>query len=425
MLTYSQINSGLMRFTKQMALDNTKKILEHYELKWKWIAVAFEPGHNNPHYHVGYVLDYEERVDIRTGMTTPWKIGEYQCNVRNFHAEDPLILYLGKCDREPLCLEIDIRQRYLGMASPWVKILEYLREPSNGTLEERIHFCEEFHTCTWWSQYSKVKDYIEHIRAREHRLNKSECCLLFEARRDYPPGYTHEQKAIWHAEHMDHPFFFYKTPRKTGDWNILLRGDTYIGKTTNIKRVLQEGGLKWYLIPKFTKDHRKVNHAHYQDGAFDLGLCDEFNACWQMEPNWLKLWLDGDPMPLDAMYDKNKWKHDNIPSIFITNRSLEKIYAKLKEESPEEYESVARRFVELHIYNWRKHATTTEAFFGEFGAYDIRTVKLVRKEQTQQTDQAETNADLWFESTLSPQDEEEIQAIIHAEQSRASAAGSP
>lgn len=107
------------------------------------------------------------------------------------------------------------------------------------------------------------------------------------------------------------------TTRNFRQEQLFLSGPPAIGKTTLILQLARF--LRIYNIPT-DEDF----YDDWEDGSYDLAVMDEFKANKTVQ--WLNRWLDGSMMPLKkkgSQYLKRK----NIPTIILSNYTLEECYS--------------------------------------------------------------------------------------------------
>lgn len=106
---------------------------------------------------------------------------------------------------------------------------------------------------------------------------------------------------------------------------LYLYGPPDIGKTTLIMNLSKF--LRIYYIPV-----DEVYCCHYEDNDWDLAVLDEFKG--QKPITWLNKWLEGAHMLLTRKSISSVTKKKNIPTIILSNHSLQTCYTKALDDCP-------------------------------------------------------------------------------------------
>lgn len=134
-----------------------------------------------------------------------------------------------------------------------------------------------------------------------------------------------------------------KVPRVFKQKQLYIYGPTNMGKTTLINNLRKY--LSVYLIP------REDFYDLYEDDMYDLAVLDEFNATKSY--TWMNLWLQGSEMNLRKK-GCQALKTQNIPTIVLSNKSLEECYHNIAQDHPLVMASLVERFTIVHVTTFIK-----------------------------------------------------------------------
>lgn len=114
-----------------------------------------------------------------------------------------------------------------------------------------------------------------------------------------------------------------REPREFRQAQLYVHGPPKTGKSSLVKKL--EEFLNIYYVPRDEEFYDE-----YEDGLYDLAVFDEFTNTKTMQ--WMNAWLDG-----QVVYLRKKGgqilKKQNIPTIVLSNYTLEQNYRKLYEAS--------------------------------------------------------------------------------------------
>ncbi len=122
---------------------------------------------------------------------------------------------------------------------------------------------------------------------------------------------------------------------------LYIWGDTNLGKTT-LANTLQMF-CRMYSIPR-----EEDFYDFYDDDRYDLAILDEFKASKTIQ--WMNEWLQGAPMVLRAKGFQIE-KADNLPTIILSNFSLEEIYTHVNDAK---LDTLRGRLTEVHVESFIK-----------------------------------------------------------------------
>ncbi len=129
--------------------------------------------------------------------------------------------------------------------------------------------------------------------------------------------------------------------RKFKAKQLYIYGPPDMGKTTLIRNLTDY--CRVYYIPT-DEDFC----CHYEDDDWDLAIIDEFKG--QKPIQWLNKWLDGQVMPLKRKGVGSILKRKNIPTIILSNYSVETCYAKAIEELAGRCDPLLARLEEVSVF---------------------------------------------------------------------------
>lgn len=156
--------------------------------------------------------------------------------------------------------------------------------------------------------------------------------------------------------------------------NLYISGPPMIGKSRLIQELSKR--LMIYTIPP-----EEDFYDEYRDGEYDLAVLDEFMGHKRI--SWMNQWLDGQVMTLrkkGSQYLKTK----NLPTIVISNRSLQENYRNQNEKNPIFLQALRTRFLEISL---------TQPFTITFRDEDIQVESTVPEVQQEQVGSTTTDID--------------------------------
>jgi len=386
--------------TKEIALEHCKKvILDLNVLKLKWIvAVEEETLEGYHHIHVGFKLD-EEKPDVDTGSSTPFRIingpnfnymGQLEMGL--YKSDRPMILYLGKQQvfKEPLSWTdpdypaFDLKKRYMSYVTARTKILNFTRARNDKfpTVAEKRNRIMHLARNDYFNSKEIIDNALKYEEKLEMEANKvKETWILRMYPRHYkyvrdngvaPPGYTMQQLLEYWEVNKVVDFVINDANAKPGDIHTWLYGVTNIGKTQNTRDLFEAAHLE---IFKYPYSNPPQFQTYGGDGIYNLCYCDEANEGKMFgNASVLKEWLDmRKKQTLEGKYVGVLYRNDILPCMFVSNYSIDTVFANLETTNKD---SVKRRFQEVFCFNWR--TTEKEPSLGAFGHYDPREFDLVK-----------------------------------------------
>lgn len=94
-------------------------------------------------------------------------------------------------------------------------------------------------------------------------------------------------------------------------------------------------------------------YCDWQDNVYDFALMDEFKANKTIQ--WLNQWLEGSPMKLKKKgISSGCVKNHNIPTIVLSNYSLEDCYHKVAQFNPIVLDALKGRFQIVEVTQFIK-----------------------------------------------------------------------
>lgn len=289
--------------------------------KFDFIIIAQETHQDGePHLHL--VISFKERLRTRNRGEFDFllqKHGNYQ-TVKNIKAT---IRYVTKSDPQPLKYGNipDVRcQKDSGKPkqSKSQVVVELLK--SGNTLDQIF----EEHPAYVLQNKKKIEDLASWLAIKAHR----ESLALIK----YPLSYEGEDTGTrtivdWLNKNLSSPMPF-KEP------HLYIHGPTNYCKTSLVN--LLGKFIPIYFIP--TEDF----YDFYQDKDYHLSVLDEFKATKTIQ--FLNLWLQGSTMVLRKK-GSQALKVWNIPTIILSNYSLEECYSKTFKSKNDQGEIINERIV--------------------------------------------------------------------------------
>jgi len=129
------------------------------------------------------------------------------------------------------------------------------------------------------------------------------------------------------------------TQRKPRQKQLYLHGPPGIGKSRMISQLTQF--LRIYSMPRDEEFYDA-----YDDDSYDLAVLDEFKHSKTIQ--WLNGWLDGNPMPIRKKGSQGI-KKKNLPTIIISNFSLQQNYRGAIEKNSNAIDSLADRLEIIEV----------------------------------------------------------------------------
>lgn len=130
-------------------------------------------------------------------------------------------------------------------------------------------------------------------------------------------------------------------PRKTKQ--LMIIGPTNTGKSTLVDHLSKYFSI--YYMP------REDFYDEYYDNRYNLCVFDEFAACKSIQ--WLNMWLEGTNMNLRKK-GSQYLKMNNIPTIILSNLTLEEVYYNIATEKPQLIEALKARLTIVFVTQFIK-----------------------------------------------------------------------
>lgn len=311
----------------------TEKGILFQNIKTKWgdnidSLIVCKENHQDGHPHLHAAIRFLTEQDCKNAreydsLVDPPKHGNYKACRKLKSA----FQYCAKTDPEPLlwglaCELID------GTTSKCDIVVKMIDE--NKTLKEVKDKMPGF----FMMNMSKIVSYQQYAKLEKTKKVRLEWEMP-RARDDL----TEEEHIIghWIFENM-------KKPREFKQKQLFIWGTTNLGKSTLINNLKKY--LSGYPINK-AEDY----YCAYYDGEYDFAYIDEFKHDKSIQ--WLNTWLDGSSMNLKK---KNGWyiKEQNIPTIILSNYSLEDNYRNVSQNSPEIFDTLKGRLEIVHVKEFIK-----------------------------------------------------------------------
>lgn len=161
----------------------------------------------------------------------------------------------------------------------------------------------------------KIEEYSEWVK-RHKNCNKLEWKEFSQSDIDDCDSASDALIAVWLNNNI-------KKPREFKSKQLYVFGPPNTGKSSLVNKL--EKFLRIYHIPR-DEDF----YDGYENGMYDLAVLDEFKSSKTMQ--WMNQWLDGQKFYL-RQKGKQYLKTDNLPTIVLSNYSLEHNYRKLFERN--------------------------------------------------------------------------------------------
>lgn len=160
----------------------------------------------------------------------------------------------------------------------------------------------------------KIEEYASFVSLRKQKEDKIPWVPFLEADIADMDAESDRKIATWLNLNI-------RKPRDLRQPQLYIHGDAQMGKTTMILNLAKS--LSIFYIPA-DEDF----YDFYEDDMYDLAVFDEFRH--QKTMQWMNQWLDGQPFMIKKK-GRQYNKKQNIPTIILSNYSLEDNYKKLHE----------------------------------------------------------------------------------------------
>jgi len=179
----------------------------------------------------------------------------------------------------------------------------------------------------------KIEDYQDYLQRKKARLDTILLKWPPSEEESMPLNSTDELIRNWLLNNL------FKT-RHLKQPQMYIYGDADMGKTTLINNLSKYARI--YFIPP-DEDF----YCTYDNDSYDLAVLDEFKG--QKKIQWLNGWLDGQNFPIKRKGLPALVKTKNIPTIILSNYSLENIYRKRIELVPTALDPLNTRLDVIHV----------------------------------------------------------------------------
>lgn len=285
-------------------------------------AMVCQESHEDGEKHLHALLMFKKRFQTRNQHLFDKLVGQHgsyeACkNVTNS------IKYLAK-EGNYVTHNLDV-EKYLKAAltkkSPKFAIVEHMLD-SGKTLEEVKEAMPGFVL----QHLNKIRTYIAYNSGMQRPALKWPGV-------EYPLGTDKAIETIlkWIAANLE-------TPRKFKQPQLYIYGPANVGKTT-----------LWMTLSQYFRIYKMPHEDFYdgfQNGKFDLAVLDEFKA--DKKITWLNEWLEGSMMSIRYKGSQGL-KTQNIPTIILSNYSLEECYANIAEHNPGRLDTIRCRLEVVYL----------------------------------------------------------------------------
>ncbi len=291
---------------------------------FKWLVVSQET-HSDGSYHLHAVVKLTKRTRVKHAFldSCAGKHGDYaRCRslVNSMH-------YIAKQDPEPFCVNIDLKawllEHKLKIKHKGNYVMTLLKD--GKTLDDIIDDDElSGYALINKRKIEEMAGYLAHKSERPELEWSSVCDDLV---RDI---IENDCDAIsdWLSKNV-------KVPRLFRQKQLYVWGPKKMGKTTLINSLRKY--LKVYQIPA---------HQHHEDwsnGNYDLAYLDEYIG--EKTIQWLNKWLEGSEFKLTSRYTSTV-KTQNIPTLILSNFSLDELYC---DKAEVELEALKSRLLIVNV----------------------------------------------------------------------------
>ncbi len=210
-----------------------------------------------------------------------------------------------------------------------------------GYLSEKISRLDDYTDITkvcedmpefYFKHSRKIARYM--TMRRQIRMRNSRIPIIRSFQQEEPEGLDFEEGRLydWLRDNLG------SGPRKRRKKQLYLWSETGFGKTELICRLAQHYSV--YPVPN------EDFYDEWQDGIYDIAVLDEFIG--KKRITWMNKWLEGQVMTLRKKGSQYV-KYKNVPTIVLSNVSLEDCYRKVAVWGPAILEALRRRFVVIKL----------------------------------------------------------------------------
>lgn len=290
--------------TKELALE---RLISKYQGELTWYIIAEEQhADGTPHLHLA--LEFKKEFSTRKQDVFDF-IGDKHGNYQSMKNQRKCVEYVTK-HGVYLSHGIDvsaIRNKKKSLSAHVAKALM-----DGKSLEEIVNEDPGF----FMMHKRKIEDFQQYVQSRNNKRTRLPWVPFLDADIADMDALSDREIALWLNQNIRQ-----KRPLKTK--SLYIWGPPNMGKSSLIQSLGRF--LSIYVIPRDEEFYDE-----YEDGLYDLAVLDEAKSTKTMQ--WLNQWLDGQVMCLRKK-GKQYTKTQNIPTIILSNYSLEQNYKKLYERN--------------------------------------------------------------------------------------------
>lgn len=290
--------------TKEQAQE---RLLAKYPEDLTWYIIA-EEAHQDGTPHLHLALEFKKEFSTRKLDVFDF-IGEKHGNYQSMKNQRKCVEYVTK-HGVYLSHGIDvsaIRNKKKSLSAHVAKAIM-----DGKSLEEIVNEDPGF----FMMHKRKIEDFQSYMQTRNNKRSRLPWVPFADADIADMDALSDREIALWLNANIRQ-----QRPLKTK--SLYVWGPPDMGKSTLIQSLSRY--LSIYVIPRDEEFYDE-----YEDGVYDLAVLDEAKSTKTMQ--WLNQWLDGQVMCLrkkGTQYTKKQ----NIPTIILSNYSLENNYKKLFERN--------------------------------------------------------------------------------------------
>lgn len=287
--------------TPQQCLDNGLQLLPPVE----WAVVAQE-AHKDGTPHLHGIFYFKEKCDIKDANAILDLICHKHGNYQGAKSPMKVLRYVCKDGNYVTIGDVPVWKVDAKISCKMAKILL-----DGGSFDD----CVALDAGTAMLQKGKLEQFEAYVKHKKSQENKEVWI---------PLDLTHFVDAspeFWIANWLNINLF---QPRKPRQLQLYIYGEPGLGKSRLVAQISRFARL--FVIPRDEDFYDEWNDSNY-----DLAVLDEFYGNKSVQ--WLNNWLDGSLMSIRKKGSQSL-KARNIPTIILSNYTLEENYRAALERNP-------------------------------------------------------------------------------------------